>query len=205
MSHSIVLFFYLLLSLLNLFIVLSWGSFLRDSILTYKSLNLVYVRSAHFLSNTKFFCGYYHVIPIVERQFTHHSISQINIEYMIIFSRREKFIAIIIFLLWKSLSSRCPLCTWINYFSNVFPFLFHDFPHISRWYSIFFEHLNISFSFSFNFRLLAYIWSFCKLFHICRCGFWLYLLLKLLQCISKISSWKISSKCPYFVIFSSNY
>jgi hypothetical protein len=24
-----------------------------------------------------------------------------------------------------------------------------------------------------NFRLLTYIWSFCKLFHICWCRFWL--------------------------------
>ena len=204
MPHCIIFFFNLLLFWLNLLIILNWCSFLRDCILANESLNLVNVGPTQLFSYTKFLCGCYHIIPSAKWQFTHHSISQINIEYIIIFSCREKLITFVIFLLWKSLTSRSSLSTWINNFSNIFPFIFHSFPHISRRHSIFFENLNISFSFTLNLRLLTYIWSFCKLFHICRCGFRLQLLLKFLQSISLISSWKISSKCPNFIILRSN-
>lgn len=136
------------------------------------------MRSTKLFSYTKFFSSCYHIISGIERQFTHHSLSQINIEYIIIFSSGEKLISFIIFWLRYTLSSGSSLCTGVNNFSHILPFFFHAFPHISWWHSIFFEHLNITFSFSLNFRLLTYIWSFCKLFHICWCRFWLQFLLK---------------------------
>ncbi len=158
---------------MNLLIALTWCSFLRNRILANKSLNLIYVWSTQLFSNTKFLCSCYHIISRIERQFTHYSLSQIYIKNVIIFSCWKKFISFIVFLLWKALSSRCSLCTWINNFSNIFPFFFNAFPHVSRWHSIFFKHLYISFSFSLNLRLLTNIRGLCKLFHICWCRFWL--------------------------------
>lgn len=103
------------------------------------------------------------------------------------------------------ISSSLALGIWINYFSNVFPFILCWLPHISRWNPILFENLYISFFWSLYSCLFTDIRCVRKLLHVSWCCFWFKFFFKLGKLFNGGSSCLVSSKNSYLVVFSSDY
>ena len=119
--------------------------------------DLFNIGSTKVFSGTKLVCDIQIISSIVARQFTVDAIAQVNIDHLVVFTRREKSIARIL----NSCSDSCSASlasllgslSRVLDFSNLVPFALCIAPHKSKRDTIFFENLDETIRFAAHFSI----------------------------------------------------
>ena len=119
---------------------------IRQGVLTKECNDLLSISTTKTFSSAEFVRDFIIACTIIARQFSEHTIAEVDIDHFVVFSSREQVIAGVV-------SGSCRNFTWLLsstswsltlYFSNFVPLSFSIAPHVCICNTIFLEYLHIS-------------------------------------------------------------